>query len=120
MLIASASSRMVMPGRARTSSSASGPGSIRRAGPFRRWAADGPVSAVGPARRLTRLVSGRQVFGFAGGEGVAAQDVQVAAHERGQPREVLIADRVALGPQLPERSVDVEGVPQHDEVQDQA
>jgi hypothetical protein len=44
----------------------------------------------------------------------------VVTHERGQPREVLVADRVALGPQLLERGVHVEGVPQHDAVQDQA
>lgn len=37
-------------------------------------------------------------------ERVAVVDAQVVTHERGQPREVLVADRVALGPQLLDRA----------------
>jgi len=44
----------------------------------------------------------------------------VFAHEGGQPSDVSVGDRVAGGPELFERCVDVDGVPQHDAVEDQA
>ena len=48
-----------------------------------------------------------------------AVDVQVVSHERGQPDDVLVSDEMALGAELLQGSVDVEGVPQHDPVEDQ-
>ena len=42
------------------------------------------------------------------------------ADERAQPGRVFIADGVALGFQLLERGVEVDGGPQHDGVEDQA
>ncbi len=53
-------------------------------------------------------------------ERVAAVPAQVVRHERGQPGEVFAAARVALSPQLLDRIVHAESVPQHDAVQDQA
>lgn len=43
---------------------------------------------------------------------VLAMDVDVVAHEGRQPHDVLIEDRMALGAELVQGGVDVEGVPQ--------
>jgi hypothetical protein len=47
-------------------------------------------------------------------------DPQVFADERAEARRVFFADRVALGFQLLERGVEVDGGPQHHGVEDQA
>jgi hypothetical protein len=54
------------------------------------------------------------------GEGVAAVDVEVGVDEWGQPGDVGVERRVAVGAELGEGGVGVAGVPQHDDVQDQA
>lgn len=56
----------------------------------------------------------------AGGEAVAAEQVQVAVLERGEPGDVLVPDLVALDFQLGDGGVDVAGCPERDGVEDQA
>ena len=52
-------------------------------------------------------------------EGVTPQQVDVIVNEGPQPRHVLVSYRVALVPQLRERRVHVDRVPQHDDVDHQ-
>ncbi len=51
---------------------------------------------------------------------VAAEQVQVAVLERGEPGDVLVPDLVALGLELGDGGVDVLRRPEHDGVEDQA
>jgi hypothetical protein len=53
-------------------------------------------------------------------EAVGAVDAEVAAYERGQPCQVLVQYRVALGPELADGCVEVDGGPQHHAVEHQA
>src|SRR6266702_2585813 len=47
-------------------------------------------------------------------------DAQVPAHERGEPGHVLIEDRIALGPELADGGIQVDGRPERHAVQHQA
>ncbi len=73
-------------------------------------------SGVSGSRSGRRGADGRD----AGGEAVAAEQVQVAVLERGQARDVLVPDLVALGTELGDGGVDVLRRPEHDGVEDQA
>jgi len=57
----------------------------------RTWSVLFVVGRVGVAQRAAAAAELGQV------EGVVAMDVDVAAHERGEPGDVLVQDRVALG-----------------------
>ncbi|EGJ73742.1 putative transposase Tn3 family protein [Streptomyces sp. Tu6071] len=74
-----------------------------------------PVRAC-PVSQRTQGAGGRD----AGGEAVAAEQVQVAVLERGQTGNVLVADLVALGAELGDGDVEVLRRPQHNAVEDQA
>jgi hypothetical protein len=52
-------------------------------------------------------------------ERIVAGDREVAAAERVEPPDVRVEHRVALGAELAERGVHVDGVPQHDAVDHQ-
>src|SRR6266568_2846353 len=84
---------------------------------------DRMVTTGGPATLGRRLrCPGHATGGFRrSGQAARTSSGRAGADARtGQSRDVLVADRVALGPQLLERGVHVEGVPQPDAVQDQA
>jgi hypothetical protein len=53
-------------------------------------------------------------------EAVGAVDAEVLADEGREPGHVFLQDRVALGPELADGGVEVDGGPQHDAVQDEA
>jgi hypothetical protein len=53
-------------------------------------------------------------------EGIGAVDPQAAADERGEPGHVLVPDRVALGLELADGGVQVDGRPQNEAIQDKA
>jgi hypothetical protein len=54
------------------------------------------------------------------GESIGPVDAQVPAHERGEPGHVLIEDRIALGPELADGGIQVDGRPERHAVQHQA
>jgi hypothetical protein len=54
------------------------------------------------------------------GEGIGPVDARVPAHERREPGHVLIEDRVALGPELADGGIQVDGRPERHAVQHQA
>jgi len=54
------------------------------------------------------------------GESIGPVDAQVPAHERGEPGHVLIEDRIALGPELGDRGVQVHRGPQDHAIQDES
>src|SRR5258705_7827993 len=68
----------------------------------------------------SRVPQGSQVFGFAGGEGVAAQAVEVRVTERGEPGDVLVAHLLPALAQVLDDGVEVAGVPEHDGVEDES
>ena len=53
-------------------------------------------------------------------EAVGAVDAEVPADERGKPGHVLLEHRVALGPELADGGIEVDGRPQDDAIQDKA
>ena len=53
-------------------------------------------------------------------ERVVAGDVEVAAHVRREPGDVVVVDGVAGGSEVGEGGVEVDGVPEGEAVEDQA
>jgi hypothetical protein len=85
-----------------------------------------PAGGWPPAGRLPVVLVGS--IGVADGPGgqvrkdkaAGAVDAQVLADERGQAGHVLLEHRVALGPELTDSGVQVDGRPEGDAVQDEA
>jgi hypothetical protein len=53
-------------------------------------------------------------------EGIAPQQIDVLENERGKPRQVFGLDGIAFACKLIQSSVDVKGIPQNNDVHDQA
>ena len=49
-------------------------------------------------------------------KGVATKHVDMLMAKRGEPSSIFVAHQEALGPELIERSVHIDGVPEHDDV----